>query len=122
MKLQSDRNFIFNNKNDNSENNIDENKSFEISNKNVEFKYKNEIDFKKFKEEIINEINLSKYLYSQEEIDSMILVVKSKYFFILLNELDLKDINEIKEDKTLLIEILNKEIKKLKQDKLKSEQ
>ena len=52
----------------------------------------------------------------------MILVVKSKYFFILLNELDLKDINEIKEDKTLLIEILNKEIKKLKQDKLKSEQ
>ena len=121
LKLQSDRNFIFNNKNDNSENNIDENKSFEISNKNVEFKYKNEIDFKKFKEEIINEVNLSKYLYSQEEIDNMILVVKSKYFFILLNELDLKDINEIKEDKTLLIEILNKEIKKLKEDKLKCE-
>ena len=121
LKLQSDRNFIFNNKNDNSENNIDENKSFEISNKNVEFKYKNEIDFEKFKEEIINEINLSYLLYSQEEIDSMVLVVKSKIFLALLNELDLKYIKEINKDKTLLLEILNKEIKKIKQEQSNEE-
>ena len=122
LNIKSNKNFLNNNQDDNSENdNIDENISFEISDINYEFKYKNEIDFEKFKEEIINEINLSYLLYSQEEIESMVLVVKSKIFLALLNELDLKYIKEINKDKTLLLEILNKEIKKIKQEQSNEE-
>ena len=122
LNIKSNKNFLNNYQDDNSEsNNIDENISFEISDINYDFKYKNEFDFEKFKEEIISEINLSYLLYSQEEIESMVLVVKSKIFLALLNELDLKYIKEIKKDKTLLLEILNKEIKKIKQEQSKEE-
>ena len=44
----------------------------------------------------------------------MLLFIKSKIFIVLMNGLELKDIKEIKNDKSLLIEMLNNEIKKIK--------
>ena len=81
---------------------------------NVEFKYKNQINFEKFKKELIKEVKLNYLLYSKEEIENILLVIKSKIFIVLMNRLDLKDIKELKKDKSLLIEILNNELKKTK--------
>ena len=84
-------------------------------NKKDKFKFKNEIDLDKFRKELINEIKKRFYLlYSKEEINNMLLFIKSKIFIILMNGLELKDIKEIKNDKSLLIEMLNNEIKKIK--------
>ena len=84
-------------------------------NKKDKFKFKNEIDLDKFKKELINEIKKRFYLlYSKEEINNMLLFIKSKIFIVLMNGLELKDIIEIKNDKSLLIEMLNNEIKKIK--------
>ena len=84
-------------------------------NKKDKFKFKNEIDLDKFRKELINEIKKRFYLlYSKEEINNMLLFIKSKIFIVLMNGLELKDIKEIKNDKSLLIEMLNNEIKKIK--------
>jgi hypothetical protein len=84
-------------------------------NKKDKFKFKNEIDLDKFRKELINEIKKRFYLlYSKEEINNMLLFIKSKIIIVLINGLELNDIKEIKNDSSLLIEMLNNEIKKIK--------
>ena len=100
------------NYNKDNNNNNEENMKYKENKKNVEFKYKNEINFEKFKKELIKEVKLNYFLYSQEEIDNILQIIESKIFIELMNRLDLKDIKEIKKDKSLLIEILNNELKK----------
>ncbi len=100
------------NYNKDNNNNNEENMEYKENKKHVKFKYKNEINFEKFKKELIKEVKLNYFLYSQEEIDNILQIIESKIFIELMNRLDLKDIKEIKKDKSLLIEILNNELKK----------
>ena len=101
--------------------NNEEDISSEDNKEKVEFRYKKAINLKKFKKDIINEINLNYPLYSQDEINDMILIINSKIFIALMNRLDLKEIKDLEKDKSLLIEILNNEIKKSKEAQLKEE-
>ena len=48
----------------------------------------------------------------------MILIVKSEIFLGIMNGLELADIKVLKKDKSLLIEILNNEIKNIKKSQL----
>ena len=120
INVKSNKNYIYNNYIQNvseESNNSDEFSSRydEKNNKRLEFKYKNEINLEKFKKELIKEINLSCLLYSKDEINSMKLVIKSNIFTSILNNMEYTDIKNIIKDKTLLLEILNNEIKKIRE-------
>ena len=82
------------------------------------FKYKNKFDLTKFKNNLIEEINYSYMIYSQDEIDNMILLIKSPIFIQMLNALELKDIKELEKDNSLMIELLKKEIKRIEQSQI----
>ena len=85
-----------------------------IEEKKVEFRYNKEFNLEKFRKELLNEIHISYMIYSQDEIDDMELVVKSDLFVNIMNGLDLKDIKEFKNNKPIFMEILNNEIKRIK--------
>lgn len=127
MNLKSNKKYIYNgshnyNSNNQKENdNNDKSINYETNIKNGEFKYKDKLNLSKFRQEIINEINLRHSLYSKDEIADMILIIKSEIFITLMNELDLKEIKELKKDKSLLIEMLINEIKRIKAEKSKEE-
>ena len=124
LLLKTNKNNIYiNNKNYNLINqedsyDTDECVNNEVKNKKIEFKYKSIINFENFKNEIINEINKSSSLYSPDKVDKMILIVKSEIFLGIMNGLELADIKVLKKDKSLLIEILNNEIKNIKKSQL----
>ena len=100
--------------NNEGNNYIEENHENSIEEKKVEFRYNKEFNLEKFRKELLNEIHISYMIYSQDEIDDMELVVKSDLFVNIMNGLDLKDIKEFKNNKPIFMEILNNEIKRIK--------
>ena len=92
-----------------------------IEEKKVEFRYNKEFNLEKFRKELLNEIHISYMIYSQDEIDDMELVVKSDLFVNIMNGLDLKDIKEFKNNKPIFMEILNNEIKRIKNSDIDSD-
>ena len=121
MNVKSNKNYIYNNyiQNISDESNSNSNElinKYEAKNKRLEFKYENEMNLDRFKNELINEMNLSYLLYSKDEINSMKLIIESNIFTSILNQMEYKDIKIFIKDKTLLLEILNNEIKKIKEE------
>ena len=100
----------------NSSNSSSEDKgSYEEENnyENINFKYRDKFDLNKFREDLIEETSNSYMLYSKEEMDNIILLIKSPIFIRMLNILELKDIKELDNDHPLMIELLKNEIKRI---------
>jgi len=90
----------------------------ESDNDNIDFKYRNEFDFKKFRNKLIEDINYSYMIYSQDDINNMILLVKSTLFVQIMNSMSLNSILELEKDNSLLIELLIKEIKRIEKTQI----
>lgn len=99
----------------NSSNSSEEKGSYDEDNnyENIDFKYRDKFDLNKFCKDLIEETNNSYMLYSKEEIDNIILLIKSPIFIRMLNILELKDIKELDNDHPLMIELLKNEIKRI---------
>ena len=96
----------------------DEESKDESDNENIDFKYRNQFDFKKFRNKLIEDINYSYMIYSQDDINNMILLVKSPLFVQMMNSLQLSNILELEKDNSLLIELLIKEIKRIEKTQI----
>ena len=90
----------------------------ESDNENIDFKYRNQFDFKKFRNKLIEDINYSYMIYSQDDISNMILLVKSPLFVQMMNSLQLSSILELEKDNSILIELLIKEIKRIEKTQI----
>ena len=103
----------------NSSNSSEDKKSLEEEDdddyENIDFKYRNKFDIKKFRDDLIKEVNYSYMIYSKEEIENIILLIKSPIFIQMMNILDFKDIKNLEKDHRLMIELLKNEIKKIEQ-------
>ena len=80
---------------------------------NINFKYRDKFDLNKFREDLIEETSNSYMLYSKEEMDNIILLIKSPIFIRMMNILELEDIKELDNDHPLMIELLKNEIKRI---------
>lgn len=96
----------------------DEESKDESDNENIDFKYRNQFDFKKFRNKLIEEINYSYMIYSQDDINNMVLLVKSPLFVQMMNSLELSNIIELEKDNSLLIELLIKELKRIEKTQI----
>lgn len=96
----------------------DEESKDESDNENIDFKYRNQFDFKTFRNKLIEDINYSYMIYSQDDISNMVLLVKSPLFVQMMNSLQLSSILELEKDNSLLIELLIKEIKRIEKTQI----
>ena len=99
-----------------SDGEIDKNEEKE----NIDFKYRREFNFKKFRNDLIEELNYSYMMYSKDEIDNIILLIKSPLFVKMMNCLDLEDIQDLDKEHTMLFELLKKELKRIETKQLMS--
>lgn len=107
--------------NSNSSNYSDNEESESIEeepNDNIDFKYSKKFNLKEFKNNLIEEINNSYMIYSNDDIDNMILLVQSPIFIQMMNSLAFEDIKELEKDLPLMIELLKNEIKNIEKIQL----
>ena len=57
-------------------------------------------------------------IYSQDDINNMVLLVKSPLFVQMMNSLELSNIIELEKDNSLLIELLIKELKRIEKTQI----
>ena len=96
-----------------SDNEDNEESIEEEASENIDFKYSKKFNLKEFKNKLIEEINNSYMMYSNDEIDNMILLVQSPIFVEMMNSIEFEDIKELENDLPLMIELLKKEIKNI---------
>ena len=101
----------------NSSNNEEESYE-EEPNKNINFRFRKKFNLQKFKKNLIEEINNSYMMYSNDDIDNMILLVQSPIFIEMMNSLEIEEIKELEKDLPLTIELLKNEINNIKKIQL----
>ena len=105
---------------DSSSSSISDGESVETEdNENIDFKYRNQFNLKVFRNDLIEELTYSYMIYSQDEIDNIILLIKSPIFVQMMNNLELAKIKDLDDDHTLLFELLKKELKRIEKSHIK---
>ena len=105
---------------DSSSSSLSDGESVETeNNENNNFKYRKKFNLKEFRNDLIEELTYSYMIYSQDEIDNIILLIKSPIFVQMMNNLELEKIKDLNDDHTLLFELLKKELKRIEKSHIK---